>query len=231
MATGCSGRERNVNRFDTLGIGMTSRRTRERLVARLEEQGITHTEVLDMVAATPRHIFIEEALAHRAYEDTALPIGHDQTISQPLVVALMTATLLNVPRSRVLEVGTGSGYQTAILAGLCRRVFTIERIKALLSRANERFAALSVNNVITKLGDGYLGWPEQAPFDGILVTAAPRGVPQALREQLAPGGRMVLPVGSGDVQELKVIDRDADGFAEDAVRQVRFVPLLKGVKS
>ena len=218
-----------MNRFDLVGIGMTSRRTRERLVARLEEQGITHPDVLDALAATPRHVFIEEALAHRAYEDTALPIGHGQTISQPLIVALMTATLLNIPRPRVLEVGTGSGYQTAILAGLCRRVFTIERIEALVGRACERLEALSVNNVVTKVGDGYRGWPEQAPFDGILVTAAPRGVPQALLEQLGPGGRMVLPVGGGEVQELRVIDCGADGFKEDTVQQVRFVPLVKGV--
>ena len=219
-----------MNRIDPIGIGMTSRRTRERLVSRLEEQGITHPEVLDAFSATPRHVFIEEALAHRAYEDTALPIGQGQTISQPLIVALMTATLLNVPRPRILEVGTGSGYQAAILAGLCRRVFTVERIEALAARARERFDALSLNNVVTKMGDGYLGWPEQAPFDGILVTAAPRGIPKALLDQLDEGGRMVLPVGGGDVQELRVIDRNADGFEENAVKQVRFVPLLKGVQ-
>ena len=219
-----------MNRFDLVGIGMTSRRTRERLVARLEDGGITHPQVLDALAATPRHVFIEEALAHRAYEDTALPIGHGQTISQPRMVALMTATLLNVPRPRILEIGTGSGYQTAILAGLCRRVFTIERIQTLVGRARERFEALSITNVITKVGDGYLGWPEQAPFDGILVTAAPRDVPRTLLEQLGPEGRMVLPVGGGEVQELRVIDRDADGFVEDSVQQVCFVPLLKGVQ-
>lgn len=228
-----------MNRFDTVGIGMTSRRTRERLVSRLEEQGITHPDVLDAFSATPRHIFIEEALSHRAYEDTALPIGHGQTISQPLIVALMTATLLNVPRPRILEVGTGSGYQAAILAGLCRRVFTVERIEALAARARERFDALSLNNVVTRVGDGYLGWPEQSPFDGILVTAAPRGVPDALLDQLGEGGRLVLPVGGGDVQELRVIDHKAGGFeeceridrfGERTVRPVRFVPLLKGVQ-
>ena len=218
-----------MNRFDLVGIGMTSRRTRARLIARLEEQGISHPEVLDALAATPRHVFIEEALAHRAYEDTALPIGHGQTISQPLIVALMTSTLLNVSRPRVLEVGTGSGYQTAILAALCRRVFTIERMEPLVAWARERLEALSVNNVIAKIGDGYQGWPEQAPFDGILVTAAPRGVPAALLDQLEVGGRMVVPVGGGDVQELRVIDRHADGFEEEVVKQVRFVPLVKGV--
>lgn len=219
-----------MNRFDLVGIGMTSRRTRARLIARLEEQGISHPEVLDALAATPRHVFIEEALAHRAYEDTALPIGHGQTISQPLIVALMTSTLFNVPRARVLEVGTGSGYQTAILAALCRRVFTIERIEPLVAWARERLEALSVNNVIAKMGDGYQGWPEQGPFDGILVTAAPRGVPRALLDQLDVGGRMVLPVGGGNVQELRVIDRNTDGFEEDVVKQVRFVPLVKGVQ-
>ena len=200
-------------------------------MARLEEQGIAHPEVLDAFSATPRHVFIEEALAHRAYEDTALPIGNGQTISQPAIVALMTATLLNVPRPRILEVGTGSGYQAAILAGLCRSVFTVERIETLLGRARERLRALALDNVITKVGDGYLGWPEQAPFDGILVTAAPRGIPRALLDQLATGGRMVLPVGSGEVQELRVVDRTDDGFAENVVKRVRFVPLLKGVQS
>ena len=217
-------------RVNPVGIGMTSQRTRERLVARLEEQGIDHAEVLDAVSVTPRHVFIEEALAHRAYEDTALPIGHGQTISQPLIVALMTSTLLNVPRPRVLEVGTGSGYQTAILSGLCRRVFTVERIDALARTARERFRALSLGNVVTNIGDGFVGWPEQAPFDGILVTAAPRGIPRALRDQLGVGGRMVLPVGGGDNQELRVIDRTAEGFEEDVVRQVKFVPLRKGVQ-
>ena len=219
-----------MNRFDPVGIGMTSQRTRERLVSRLEEQGIAHPDVLDAFSATPRHVFVEEALAHRAYEDSSLPIGHGQTISQPLIVALMTATLLNAPRPRILEVGTGSGYQAAILAGLCRRVFTIERIESLAALARERFRALSLGNVVTKTGDGYRGWPEQAPFDGILVTAAPRGIPNALLEQLGDGGRMVLPVGAGDVQELRVIDRKAGGFEEDAVKQVRFVPLRKGVQ-
>ena len=209
---------------------MTSQRTRERLVARLEEQGIDHAEVLDAMSVTPRHLFIEEALAHRAYEDTALPIGHGQTISQPLIVALMTATLFNVPRLRVLEVGTGSGYQAAVLAGLCRRVFTIERIDALGRTARDRFRELSLGNLVAKVGDGFLGWPEQAPFDGILVTAAPRGIPRTLLDQLDLGGRMVLPVGGGDKQELRVIDRTADGFEEEVVRRVKFVPLRKGVQ-
>lgn len=217
--------------FDLSGIGMTSQRTRDRLVARLSEQGITHPGVLDAVASTPRHIFIDEALAHRAYEDTALPIGHGQTISQPFIVALMTATLLNVPRQRVLELGTGSGYQTTILAAVCSRVFTIERIEPLIQRARTRFRALRLNNVIVKLGDGYQGWPEKGPFAGILVTAAPRVVPEELIQQLDIGGRMVVPVGAEDVQELRVIDRTATGFDEQVVDYVRFVPLLKGLRT
>ena len=210
---------------------MTSQRTRDRLVARLSDQGITQPAVLDAVASTPRHIFIDEALAHRAYEDTALPIGHGQTISQPFIVALMTATLFNVPRDRVLELGTGSGYQAAILAALCQRVFTIERIEPLIERARTRLQALNLNNVIMKLGDGYRGWPEQGPFAGILVTAAPRVVPEELFQQLEVGGRMVVPVGEDDVQELRVIDRTPDGYDEQVVEHVRFVPLLKGVRT
>ena len=217
--------------FDLSGIGMTSQRTRDRLVARLSQQGITHPDVLDAVASTPRHIFIDEALAHRAYEDTALPIGHGQTISQPFIVALMTATLLNVPRQRVLELGTGSGYQTTILASVCSRVFTIERIEPLIQRARTRFKALRLNNVIVKLGDGYQGWPEKGPFSGILVTAAPRVVPEELMQQLEVGGRMVVPVGDDEVQELRVIDRTATGFDEQVVDYVRFVPLLKGLRT
>ena len=220
-----------MNRFDLSGIGMTSQRTRDRLVARLGEQGITHPEVLDAIASTPRHIFIDEALAHRAYEDTALPIGHGQTISQPFIVALMTATLCNIPRDRVLELGTGSGYQAAILGALCHRVFTIERIEPLIERARTRLQALRLNNVVMKLGDGYRGWPEQGPFAGILVSAAPRTVPKELMEQLEFGGRMVVPVGDGDVQELRVIDRTAEGFEEQVVDYVRFVPLLKGLRT
>ncbi len=220
-----------MKRFDLSGIGMTSQRTRDRLVARLSDQGITQPAVLDAVASTPRHIFIDEALAHRAYEDTALPIGHGQTISQPFIVALMTATLFNVPRDRVLELGTGSGYQAAILAALCQRVFTIERIEPLIERARTRLQALNLNNVIMKLGDGYRGWPEQGPFAGILVTAAPRVVPEELFQQLEVGGRMVVPVGADDVQELRVIDRTPDGYDEQVVEHVRFVPLLKGVRT
>ena len=219
--------------YDLSGIGMTSQRTRDRLVKRLAENGIGHGEVLSAVASIPRHIFIDEALAHRAYEDTALPIGHGQTISQPFIVALMTQSLLNRPRPRILEVGTGSGYQTAVLAGLTplvQKVFTIERIDPLIERAQERLRVLKCSNVRFKHGDGYQGWLEESPFDGILVTAAPRNVPEALLDQLAVGGRMVVPVGDDGVQELKVFDRTPDGFDVETVEYVRFVPLLKGVR-
>ncbi len=179
----------------------------------------------------PRHIFVDEALSHRAYEDSALPIGHGQTISQPFVVAFMTSTLLNAPRARVLEVGTGSGYQTAVLRSSrrVRRVFTVERLGPLLARAEERLKAMGLESVRYRHGDGYEGWPEEAPFDGILVTAAPRQVPEALLDQLAEGGRMVVPVGGGGVQELRVYDRTATGVNVDTVRHVRFVPLVKGL--
>jgi len=217
-----------VSDFDLRGIGMTSQRTRDRLVQRLRENGITDERVLAVIGETPRHIFIDEALAHRAYEDTALPIGHGQTISQPFIVALMTQTLLNRPRERVLEIGTGSGYQTTVLAALVKRVFTVERIQPLIERARERFRALKLRNIRVKYDDGNMGWADQGPFDGIIVTAAARNVPDALREQLAVGGRMVIPVGDDRAQELKVIDRTEDGFREESLEYVRFVPLLRG---
>lgn len=223
--------------FDLLGIGMTSQRTRDRLVRRLEEKGIVDADVLDVIASVPRHIFVDEALAHRAYEDSALPIGLGQTISQPFVVALMTATLLNEPRRRVLEVGTGSGYQTAVLASLSPRVgkvFSVERLTPLIARAQERLQAMGLRDVRIRHGDGYEGWPGEGPFDGILVTAAPRVVPETLLDQLAPGGRLIVPVGDEGVQELKVYDRSAEPdeatFRVDTAEYVRFVPLLKGVK-
>jgi protein-L-isoaspartate(D-aspartate) O-methyltransferase len=214
--------------FDLVGIGMTSQRTRDRLAKRLRDHGIKNERVLEVIRAVPRHIFIDEALAHRAYEDTALPIGHGQTISQPFIVALMTEMLLNVPRERVLEIGTGSGYQAAVLAHLVKRVYTVERIQPLIERAEARFRALKLRNIRVKYDDGNLGWPEQAPFDGILVTAAAPTVPEALIEQLAVNGRMVIPVGGDGTQELRVIDRTADGTREENVEFVRFVPLLRG---
>lgn len=220
-----------MNRLDLAGSGMTSQRTRDRLVARLREKGIHNEDVLAAIARVPRHIFVDEALAHRAYEDTALPIGYGQTISQPFIVALMTQTLLTAPRSRVLEVGTGSGYQTAVLASLrplVRRVFSIERLGELSQRAEQRLHAMGSRSVRFRHGDGYGGWPEESPFDGILVTAAPPQVPQALLDQLAPGGRMVVPVGGDGVQELQVYDRTESGHSVDTVEYVRFVPLVKG---
>ena len=217
--------------FDLQGIGMTSQRTRDRLVARLREQGIDNNEVLACMGAVPRHIFVDEAMAHRSYEDTALPIGHNQTISQPFIVALMTQLLCEVKPRQVLEVGTGSGYQTAVLSYFCYRLYSIERISALTKRAQKRLAAMSVKNTVLKHGDGYGGWEVHAPFDAIIVTAAPPAVPEALLDQLAVGGRLIVPVGDDAVQELIVIDRTKDGFLERVHDRVKFVPLVSGTSS
>ena len=217
-----------MTEFDLKGIGMTSQRTRDRLVARLREQGIDDVEVLACMGGVPRHIFVDEAMAHRAYEDTALPIGHSQSISQPFIVALMTQLLFEIKPHQVLEVGTGSGYQTAVLAQLCQRLCSVERISALIQRARARLSAMSIKNVLLKHGDGYSGWQAHAPFDGIMVTAAPPAVPEALLDQLAIGGRLIAPVGDDVVQELIVIDRTPDGFVERVHDRVNFVPLLSG---
>lgn len=217
--------------FDLQGIGMTSQRTRDRLVARLREQGIDNIEVLACMGAVPRHIFVDEAMAHRSYEDTALPIGYNQTISQPFIVALMTQLLCEVKPRQVLEVGTGSGYQTAVLSYFCHRLYSIERISALTKRAQKRLAAMSVKNTVLKHGDGYGGWEVHAPFDAIMVTAAPPAVPEALLDQLAVGGRLIVPVGDDAVQELIVIDRTKDGFLERVHDRVKFVPLVSGTSS
>lgn len=214
------------------GIGMTSARTRERLVERLRDEGIRDPKVLERFRAVPRHIFIEEALASRAYEDTALPIGFGQTISQPYIVARMTEALLEGgPIENVLEVGTGSGYQTAILAPLVRRVYTVERIAGLLDQARQRFRALSIRNIRTKHADGGLGLPEYGPYDGIIVTAAPEGIPLALVDQLKPRGRMVLPIGLRDEQALVRLIRKKSGYDKELLERVVFVPLLGGVQS
>jgi len=213
-----------------LGIGMTSQRTRERLVQRLRDEGIRDRRVLDQMRNTPRHLFVDEALASRAYEETALPIGNGQTISQPYVVARMTESLLEEgPLENILEVGTGSGYQTAVLAPLVRRVYTVERVKVLLDQARARFRVLMIRNVVTKHTDGGLGLPEYAPFDGIIVTAAPEGIPLSLVEQLRPGGRMVLPIGQRDEQALVRVTRTEDGYRHEMLERVVFVPLLGGV--
>lgn len=218
-----------VNDLVRQGIGMTSKRTRERLVRRLREQGIRDEAVLEVIAETPRHLFIDEALAHRAYEDTALPIGFNQTISQPYIVARMTELLLaQGARDRVLEVGTGSGYQTAILAQLCRQVYSVERIQPLQQRAAERLALLELTNVELYHTDGGMGLASKAPFDAILVTAAPETVPEELKQQLAVGGVMVIPVGDVEQRLMRIQRTSQSSFDTQIVEAVRFVPLLKG---
>ena len=211
------------------GIGMTSARTRDRLVQRLREQGIANLQVLDRIRNVPRHIFIDEALGTRAYEDTALPIGFGQTISQPYIVARMTEALLEgTPLRNVLEVGTGCGYQTAVLAPLVEKLQTIERIEPLLARAKERVKELGLRNVRFRHGDGSLGWKTQAPFDGILVAAAPLVVPEALLKQLAVGGRLLVPVGPEGEQELIRYTRREQRMERESLGGVAFVPLLGG---
>lgn len=210
------------------GIGMTSRRTRMRLIQRLREAGIADEQVLQAMSDTPRHIFLDEALSHRAYEDTSLPIGYSQTLSQPYIVARMTASLMRHKPRRILELGTGSGYQTAILAQLAERVFSVERIKPLQDRARERLRQLGFRNVMLKHADGGMGWPEQGPFDGILVTAAPREIPKELKDQLSDGGVIVAPIGEG-TQMLVEMVRHGDRFETTEIEPVRFVPLLGGV--
>ncbi len=214
---------------DPRGIGMTSQRTRDRLIQRLKDRGINNQQVLAIMRQCPRHLFVDEALASRAYEDTALPIGHGQTISQPFIVARMTEILLQGgARNKVLEVGTGSGYQTAVLSGLVPRVFSVERIAPLLKQARERFYQLKLNNIRLKHSDGSWGWQENAPYDGIIVTCAPEHIPESLLQQLAPGGRLVIPVGTSTGQSLRVIDRNGNTFEESEWEAVSFVPLLSG---
>lgn len=210
------------------GIGMTSRRTRMRLVQRLRDSGIQSDQVLDIISQVPRHIFLDEALAHRAYEDTSLPIGHSQTLSQPYIVARMTELLLAHGPERVLELGTGSGYQTAILGQLFPHVYSVERIRPLQDRARDRLRKLKMRNVMLKHADGGMGWPERGPFDGIIVTAAPTDVPQELLEQLAQGGVLIAPVGEENQVLVEVI-RKGDRFERRELEPVRFVPLLAGV--
>ena len=213
------------------GIGMTSARTRERLVQRLEDQGIRDRGVLDRIRAVPRHLFVDEALASRAYEDTALPIGFGQTISQPYIVARMTEALLaGGPLRRVLEIGTGCGYQTAILATFTAELYTIERIEPLLGRARRSLRELKIRNVRFRLEDGSAGWRARAPFDAILLTAAPRAVPTALLEQLAVGGRLVAPVGPEGRQTLVRHTRTDKRVERESLGPVSFVPLLSGLQ-
>ena len=209
---------------------MTSQRSRDRLVSQLRDMGIESERVLAAIRSTPRHIFVDEALASRAYDNTALPIGHNQTISQPYIVARMTQALLEVEDlDKVLEVGTGCGYQTAILAQFARQVYSIERIETLLANARERFNTLNYRNIKAKYGDGNEGWPADAPFQGILVSAAPANLPDVLLQQLAIGGRMIIPIGHIGEQKLLSIVRTEDGFAEKNLDCVSFVPMLKGM--
>lgn len=212
------------------GAGMTSRRTRERMVSRLMQQGIRDTRVLNVMAEIPRHVFVDEALESRAYEDTALPIGHNQTISQPYIVAKMTELLLEKgPLGKVLEIGTGCGYQTAILAKLADQVYTVERIAPLMKKARDLLWELDIKTVGFKHSDGSWGWPEQAPFDSILAAAAPVEIPEALLQQMAVGGVMVIPVGREGIQELHFITRGENGFTDEVIERVTFVPFLSGV--
>lgn len=212
------------------GVGMTSPRTRERLVRRLREKGIQDERVLDLIQHMPRHIFIDEALSHQAYDDTALPIGYGQTISQPWVVARMTELLIapKMPKT-VLEIGTGCGYQTAILAGLGVKVFSVERIKPLQDSAKKRLRELKLHNVQFKYADGGLGWPNEGPFDAILAACAPADIPLQLLQQLAPHGRLVMPVGEEE-QWLTVVDEVNGEFVAERLEPVKFVPFQRGVE-
>ena len=208
---------------------MTSQRTRERLIQRLMDQGIAQFEVLEAIRSVPRHLFVDEALAHRSYEDTALPIGYGQTLSQPYVVARMSELALARGRpKKVLELGSGSGYQTAILASLVDEICAIERIKPLLERARKQLRALRVRNVRLRHGDGLDGWASEAPFDLILGAAAPERLPTQLLAQLAPEGRLILPVG-GERQQLMMVTATAEGYAEEVIEEVNFVPMVRGV--
>ena len=212
------------------GIGMTSQRTRDRLIDRLRDKGIKNESVLGVMRTTPRHLFMDEAMAHRAYEDTALPINHGVTISQPYIVARMTELVLSqgIP-DVVLEVGTGSGYQAAILSRLVKQVYSVERIAALTNQARTRFSQLGYNNINLKHTDGSWGWPEHAPYSAIIVTAAPADVPDALLEQLADGGILVIPVGGqSETQSLLMIKKQGDEYIREKFEDVFFVPLLDG---
>lgn len=214
---------------DSAGIGMTSARTRDRLVERLRAQGIRSPDVLNQIRNVPRHLFVDEALASRAYEDTALPIGHGQTISQPFVVARMTEALLaDFDGESVLEIGTGCGYQTAVLAPLVRKIYSVERIPELLRKTRRRLRSLDIYNVQYRPGDGWQGWPKYAPYDGIIVAAAAPEIPEKLLEQLAPGGRLVIPIGPPGRQELTMVVRRDDHFEQVSLGAVSFVPLVPG---
>ena len=211
------------------GIGMTSARTRDRLVERLKAQGIRSPDVLNQIRNVPRHLFVDEALSSRAYEDTALPIGHGQTISQPFIVARMTEALLaGFDGESVLEIGTGCGYQTAVLAPLVKKIYSVERIPELLRKTRQRLRDLDIYNVQFRPGDGWQGWPKYAPYDGIIVAAAAPEIPEKLLEQLAPGGRLVIPIGPPGRQDLTMVIRRDDHFEQVSLGAVSFVPLVPG---
>lgn len=211
------------------GIGMTSQRTRERLISRLREEGIKDEVVLAAMLEIPRHIFVDEAISSRAYEDTALPIGYGQTISQPYIVARMTEILRGgAPLGKVLEIGTGCGYQTAVLSKVSQEVYSVERINPLLMKARNHLRELRARNVKLKYADGSMGIPEMAPYDGIIVTCGATHVPQDLLQQMAVGGRMVIPVGTGD-QTLMLIERTPEEYRQTKLEAVKFVPLLGGI--
>jgi len=217
------------SRLGIQGIGMTSARTRDRLAQRLMDHGIRSEAVLNQIRNVPRHLFMDEALASRAYEDTALPIGLGQTISQPWVVARMTEALLDgFEGETVLEIGTGCGYQTAVMAPLVKRIYTVERLTELMKKARQRLRELDIYNVQFRPGDGWEGWPKYAPYDGIIVTAAAPKLPEKLLQQLAPGGRMVIPVGPTGCQDLLLVTCKNGRFEEVSLGAVSFVPLVKG---
>jgi protein-L-isoaspartate(D-aspartate) O-methyltransferase len=221
------------------GIGMTSARTRERLIERLKAEGVRDVAVLDRIRSVPRHLFVDEALASRAYEDTPLPIGFSQTISQPYVVAVMTEALIAGNQGRkipkVLEIGTGCGYQTAVLAPFVQHIYSVERIQPLVLRARAKLAELKVGNVSVRHSDGWLGWKSQAPFQGILVAAAPERIPPELVEQLDDGGRMIIPIGAqlgarGPMQKLLRVTRQGSQIEQEELLPVNFVPMVAGTE-
>ena len=219
----------NRGKRDTAGLGMTSQRARDRLIERLRSEGITDSRVLRAIRDVPRHVYVDEGLETHAYDDRSLPIGLGQTISQPYVVARMTAAILrDAPLRKVLEIGTGSGYQAAVLASVAEQVYSIERIEALLRQARRRFLQQGLTKIRTRHADGRRGWPEEAPFDAILVTAAADEIEPALLQQLAPGGVLVAPVGLPGAQTLVRVTRTEDAYAREALDDVVFVPLLGG---
>jgi protein-L-isoaspartate(D-aspartate) O-methyltransferase len=224
-------REAQPMTVDNSGIGMTSARTRDRLIATLREEGIANEAVLARMRDVPRHLFVDEALRSRAYENTVLPIGHGQTISQPYIVALMTEALIEnreLPLPKVLEIGTGCGYQTAVLAPFARHIFGVERLNAVIKFSRQRLRELRINNVSLRNADGFEGWVSQAPFQGILVAAAPATVPETLLAQLDDGGRLLIPFGAAGRQSLVRITRRGDDFEQESLGAVSFVPLIAG---